>query len=195
MEGATTLIVGPKPVLRPNDPPEVVADYLEPDKLLMGSTGLYKAHQYTEIYVPHVLQKALDPRPAMEALYNVARKDGLLELTVPHGSCDQAIADPTFKRLWYPDSFNHFCPMMLQDDDYNMDWQAMVVYIRIHDHLFKTLDDTARFQMTMTHRNVALEICAVMKAIKPARKRDDKKGMRFPRIEVQPWTKRVQSES
>lgn len=191
MGEARVLVVGPKPILRPNDKEETQAEYLEPEKLLEGSTGLLAPHTFTELYVPHVLQKAEDPRPAMEALWNVARHEGLLELTVPHGSCDQAIADPTYRRLWYPDSMNHFQPAMLDSDEWKMDWQPRVVYIRIHKHLYDTLDETARFQMTMTHRNVALEICAVLQAVKPARSRTNKKGLKFPRIVVQPWEART----
>jgi hypothetical protein len=149
-------------------------------------------YTYDEIYMPFVLCRTLTPYPIMQELWRVAKVDALLEVTVPCGSSDNAWENPTFLRPYYPQSFVWFSQPLLQDPalEYNADWQARMVYIRIPDGLLQQIPEDSRFTAAMTKRNVCLELCAVLQAIKPARKRNDADAIRLPKLQVQAMSQR-----
>lgn len=187
------LTVGPRPILKPNDPPQEVVETIDEESFLSPPWVLPDSH-FKEIYAPYVLNRVLDPRPVLTELYRVARPGCLLELTMPHGGCDAAWEDPRFVRPWFPNSFVQFSrPLMRTAQEY--DWQAKVVYVRVPDALLAQMPEESHFQGTMIQRNVGQEICCVLEAIKPARKADNPEKIRMPKILVQPWSARVAKTS
>ena len=179
-------------LVNPNAPVDTDVDFISVKELLSPPYPRLTDYAYDEIYIPFILCRTDKPLPIMQELYRVAKAECLLEVTVPDGSSDTAWENPEYVRPYFANSFLFFsAPITDPKSDYTADWQARAVYMRVPDGILQQVPDTHHFEITMTKRNVCVEICAVMQAHKPARKRGDKEGVRMPKMLVQPFSARV----
>lgn len=125
----------------------------------------------TVIDMSHILEHIVDPLPMMQALHRIAVPDCRLFITVPHGACDMAFADPQHVRQYFPASFQFFAQPAYRRADYNYrgDWAVEVIDLLCDPNLPDTISDEQLGQLINTARNIVWGMRARLRAIKPAR--------------------------
>lgn len=123
------------------------------------------------IEMSHILEHILDPLPMMEALWNKAKDGCLLHIAVPHGAHDMAFADPQHIKQYFPSSFQFFAQPAYKRADYGYrgDWESESIIISVDPNIPDEMPEQHLMQLIATGRNIAWEMRARLKAIKPMR--------------------------
>ena len=97
-------------------------------------------------------------------------------IRVPHGGNDESWIDPTHLRPYFPRSFTYFGQPKYHmfDYGYSGDWECQTVYLATP--LAKNAEMNGDEAMNAIHyqRNLCTEMVGVLRAIKPARRREKK---------------------
>lgn len=139
-----------------------------------AKTPLPFAHDSVDKFLGlHVLEHIRNPLPMMQELHRIAKPGAELVFAVPHGSSDDAFADPTHVRQYFADSFSYFSQPAYWRADYGYlgDWQAEFITLTVSREQYEgkpleeILEDVKRL------RNVVIEMTVSLKAVKPIRER------------------------
>lgn len=130
----------------------------------------------------HVLEHLHHLLPLMQDCWRCARPDAQFEIAVPHGASDDADADPTHVRRFFPQSFGFFGQPNYWRADYGYrgDWRVKQVELVLDRREYAWLEGkggrpedmgeiAAVLASSKEVRNVVLEMRAVLEAVKPAR--------------------------
>lgn len=123
------------------------------------------------IEMSHILEHIYDPLPMFEALWHKAKDGCLLHIAVPHGANDMAFADPQHIRQYFPSSFQFFAQPAYKRADYGYrgDWDTDVITLLIDPNIPDEIPDHQVMNLITTSRNIAWELRARLKAVKPLR--------------------------
>ena len=127
-----------------------------------------------EFFAAHVFEHIRNPLPMMQELHRIARPGAKAIFVTPYGSSDDAFEDPTHVRQCFIHTFAYFSQPFLWRADYGYrgDWEIDVLQLKIQRkrHFGKTTEQM--MNEVMSQRNVVLEMCAILHAIKPIRPPD-----------------------
>lgn len=122
----------------------------------------------------HLLEHLERPLDVMQELWRVAAPNARMIVRVPHGGNDEAWIDPTHRRPYFPRSFAYFGQPKYHmfDYGYSADWECQTVYLATP--LAQQTGMTAEQALNSIHyqRNLCTEMVAILRAVKPPRKRD-----------------------
>lgn len=69
----------------------------------------FAADVIDHVYAIHFLEHIDDLLRVMNEVHRVLKPGGVLHVMVPHWRCANAVADPTHRRLFHPQTFKFFC--------------------------------------------------------------------------------------
>jgi len=129
-------------------------------------------NSFDEFYGCHVLEHLRDPLPLMQELHRIASPGAVAVFRVPHGASDDAHEDPTHVQRYFPNSFPYFSQLAYWRADYGYrgDWETEHVVIRVDASRHDGKTDERLLEELRSQRNVALEIVATLRAVKPMRR-------------------------
>ena len=136
----------------------------------------FKENEIELFLLSHLLEHMERPLNLMQELWRVAAPGAKMIIRVPHGGNDEAWIDPTHLRPYFPRSFTYFGQPKYHmfDYGYSGDWECQTVYLATP--LAKKAEMNGDEAMNAIHyqRNLCTEMVGVLRAIKPARRREKK---------------------
>ncbi|MBC7542343.1 MAG: methyltransferase domain-containing protein [Candidatus Sericytochromatia bacterium] len=130
-------------------------------------------NHFTMILAEHIIEHLQHPLSLMQELHRVAKNGAKAIVRVPHGAHDEAFADPTHVRQYFPASFGYFAQPAYWRADYGYrgDWRTDVIEL-IMDRRAVAGRTEQEIQHAMHFlRNAVVEMRVELTAIKPIRER------------------------
>jgi SAM-dependent methyltransferase len=124
-----------------------------------------------ELLLSHVLEHVNDTLGLMQELHRIAKPNARLTIRVPHGASDDAWEDPTHKRAYFSQSFGYFSQPYYWRADYGYrgDWAMDDLELFVpRDEFVKQPPDVLLHRINR-ERNLVVEMCATLHAVKPVR--------------------------
>lgn len=131
----------------------------------------FEDNSISEFLGVHVIEHIRNPLPMMEELHRIARPGASALFTVPYGSSDDAVEDPTHVRQYFVNSFMYFSQPTYWRADYGYrgDWNVERVILRVSEKRYAGKSASDIYDDVMHKRNVVIEMTTHLTAIKPAR--------------------------
>lgn len=125
----------------------------------------------TEIFASHFLEHIHNPLPLFQELYRVACPDARAVFSLPYGSSDDAMEDPTHVRFYFLQSFGYFSQPYYWRADYGYrgDWKTMKIVLKVSKEKYYGKPFAEIIRDVSTLRNVVYEMIAELYAVKPPR--------------------------
>lgn len=126
---------------------------------------------FDEMLGLHVIEHLRNPLHAMAELWRVAKDGCEFMVATPYGSSDDAWEDATHVRPYFHGSWSAFAqPYFWRADvGYRGDWQPVDVNVQLPRAVYADIDPREAYDDLIHKRNVAVQMTATLKAIKPAR--------------------------
>lgn len=126
---------------------------------------------FDEVLGSHLIEHIRNPLPMMQELHRVCREGARAVFRTPHGASDDAFEDPTHVRQYFPGSFMYFAQPMYWRADYGYrgDWQPETVYLRVRPESLEGKRPEQVFAEINLLRNMVVEMCVVLRCVKPIR--------------------------
>lgn len=136
----------------------------------------FRNSAFQGIYMSHVIEHLPDHMAAMEELWRVAQPDAVATVRCPYGSTDLAYDDPDHVRQLHVGFWKYLAQPTYWRNSflyrYAADWKVVEVKLFIRSPFGKGDPDRV-MERVNTLRNVVEEMVAILRAVKPARPRDE----------------------
>lgn len=122
-------------------------------------------------YGSHLIEHLKNPLSFMQELYRIAKPNAEALFSLPYGSSDDALEDPTHVHQYFLYSFTYFSQPTYWRADYGYrgDWSIKRISLVVNKNRYVNKSFNEIMFEVNTYRNVVKEMIVELIALKPAR--------------------------